>query len=135
MYERYPLLGKTPVIDVSYGLFYNNQLLSCMSFQKGRYKEKNNSVWCLTRFVSIENYVVIGGASKLLSYFEKEFKPDILVSYSDNDYFSGDVYDKLGFVCLGDTNAPRYFWNYHGKEISREQTQLKNYAKNILLYT
>ena len=129
MYESYHLLGKTSVIDVSYGLFYKNQLISCMSFQKGRYKEDNNSVWCLSRFVSIDDYIVIGGASKLLSYFEKSYKPKILVSYSDNDYFSGNVYGKLGFVCLGDTNAPRYFWNYHGKEIPREQTQLKKLCK------
>ena len=129
MYEEYHLLGKTTNITVSYGLFYNNQLISCMSFQKGRYKNNKKSVWCLTRFVTKSEIFIIGGASKLLRKFEKDFSPSILVSYSDNDYFIGSVYSRLGFECLGDTKAPRYYWFLDGKEIKREQCQLRHLSK------
>ena len=129
MYEKYHLLGSTPVQDVSYGLFYNNELVSCMSFQLGRYKEENKPIWCLTRFVTKYGLLVVGGASKLLKQFEREFKPSVLVSFSDNDYFSGGVYDKLGFECKGCTKSPRYFWNLNTKEIKREQCQLKKLSK------
>lgn len=129
MYDKYHLLGKTTIQDVSYGLFYNNELLSCMSFQKGRYKEDKDSVWCLTRFVTTSGYSIIGGASKLLAQFEKDFSPSILISYSDNDFFTGSVYVKLGFACLGDTGSPRYYWYLNEKELKREQCQLKYLSK------
>lgn len=129
MYDKYHLLGKTTVQSISYGLFYNNELVSCMSFQKGRYKENKESVWCLTRFVTKSGLTVVGGASKLLKQFEKEFNPSLLISFSDNDYFSGGVYEKLGFENKGYTSTPRYFWFFHNKEIKREQCQLKKLAK------
>ncbi len=134
-YNLYHILGSTTVESVSYGLFYKDELLSCMSFQKGRYKEGKESVWTLTRFVTKSEYVIIGGASKLLKLFEKEYTPSILVSYSDNDYFSGNLYSVLGFSCCGDTKYPRYYWYYKNKELKREQTQLKTLSKKYpLLY-
>lgn len=129
MYDKYHLLGKTTVQSISYGLFYNNDLVSCMTFQKGRYKEENTSVWCLTRFVTKSGLVVVGGASKLLKQFERDYNPSVLVSFSDNDYFSGDVYEKLGFENKGCTKSPRYFWWLEDQEIKREQCQLKKLSK------
>lgn len=128
-YLKYHLLGTTVVQDVSYGLFYNDELVSCMSFQLGRYKEENKPVWCLSRFVTKSGITIIGGASKLLKYFEREYKPSFLVSFSDNDYFNGDVYDKLGFECKGCTTYPRYFWYLDGYSYKREQCQLKKLSK------
>ena len=52
-----------------------------------------------------------------------------MVSYSDNDYFSGNLYLKLGFVCDGDTRNPRYYWFCGDREIKREQCQLKYLSK------
>lgn len=129
LYEKFHLLGKTTNISVSYGLFFENELISCMSFQKGRYKDCNGSVWCLTRFVTKTGYTVIGGASRLLHQFENTHKPISLVSYSDNDYFTGNVYEKLGFTRMGFTKTPRYYWYLDGIEYKREQCQLKNLSK------
>lgn len=129
MYDKYHLLGKTTIQSISYGLFYNGELVSCMSFQKGRYKENKEPIWCLTRFVTKSGLTLVGGASKLLKHFEKEFNPSLLISFSDNDYFSGGVYGKLGFINKGYTSTPRYFWVLGNKEIKREQCQLKKLAK------
>ena len=128
-YDKYHLLGKTNLITKTYGVFYNNELFSCMSFQKGRYKENKKSVWCLTRFVTKSGYTIIGGASKLLHQFEKEHIPDVLFSYSDNDYFTGGVYERLGFECIGYSRFPRYYWFLNKKEIKRESCQLKILCK------
>ena len=70
---------------------------------------------------------IVGGANRLLKAFEDEFHPLSLVSYSDNDYFIGDIYDKLGFACVGQVN-PRYYWYYGNSEIKREKCQLKYLA-------
>ena len=131
LYDKYHLLGKTTVQAVSYGLYYNNELLACMSFQKGRYKENKEPVWCLTRFVTVSGYSIVGGASKLLKQFEKEYTPTKLVSYSDNDYFNGGVYSKLGFACIGPTHSPRYYWWLEDREIKREKAQLHKLEKKF----
>ena len=129
MYSEYHILGSTSNISVSYGLFYNGELISCMSFQKGRYNYNKLPVWCLTRFVTKSSNIVVGGASKLLSKFEKDYSPDILVSYSDNDYFIGNVYKNLGFINLGYVKTPRYYWYLNDKEYKRERCQLKVLSK------
>ena len=130
MYEKYHLLGSTGVQQVSYGLFYKGSLTASMSFQKGRYTENSEPVWCLTRFVTLSGVCITGGASKLLKAFEREYKPSCLLSYSDNDFFSGGVYSKLGFEDKGVTNSPRYFWWLEGKEMKREICQLRHLSKN-----
>lgn len=135
-YEKNHILGKSTIITCSYGLYYKDNLVACMSFQKGRYKEANKDIWCLSRFVTESGVSVVGGASKLLKSFEREYKPDILVSYSDNDYFMGDIYSILGFIDKGFTRSPRYYWYLHGIEYKREQCQLKLLAKRYPeLYT
>lgn len=97
-----------------YGLFSkkDNSLLSVMSF--GRMRGQNSNYdkpdyYELVRFATIPNVKIIGGASKLLKKFEKEFNPHFILSYSDNDYFSGDVYSKLGFNFEKYT-VPDYYW-------------------------
>ena len=136
MYSKYHLLGSTTIQSISYGLFYNDELISCMSFQKGRYKNENKKVWCLSRFVTKSGYAVVGSANKLLKKFIKENNPDIIISYSDNDYFSGNIYKIMGFECKGDTHSPRYYWFYQDKELKREQCQLRHLSKQYPeLYT
>ena len=98
-----------------------------MSFQEKRYKEG----WCLCRFVTKENMVVIGGASKLFNMFIKEYDPEKVISFSDNDVFSGEVYEKLGFEYSGNTNSPRYYWYLNGNELSRESCQLSKLKKRF----
>lgn len=57
----------------------------------------NLNYYEIVRYATVSQTIVIGGASKLLKHFEKEYDPDYILSYSDNDFFSGDVYSKLGF--------------------------------------
>ena len=121
LYENYHLLERLSMSNVNYGLFFNNELVSCMSFQENRYKEG----WCLCRFVTKGNITIVGGAEKLLKQFIREYDPDKIISFSDNDYFTGNVYDKLGFECLGCNSSPRYYWYLNGEENKREHCQLK----------
>lgn len=121
LYENYHLLERLSMSNVNYGLFFNNELVSCMSFQENRYKEG----WCLCRFVTKGNITIVGGAEKLLKQFIREYNPEKIISFSDNDYFTGNVYDKLGFECLGCNSSPRYYWYLNGEENKREHCQLK----------
>lgn len=78
---------------VHLGLYYGEELVSVMLFTG-----KKNDGWELTRFCSKLNIRVIGGASKLLKYFIKYYKPRTIISFSSNDISSGQLYKKLGFA-------------------------------------
>ena len=90
---------------VALGLFYNDSLVSVMTFCKPRYNR--NYQWELLRYCS--SYNVIGGAEKLFSHFIKEHSPESIVSYCDVAKFKGDVYSKLGFT-LKRKNKPSIHW-------------------------
>lgn len=80
------------------GLYYNNELVSLMTFDKfeGR-KKMIEGEWNLSRFCSKLNTSVIGGASKLLNYFTNIENITKVISYSDNCWSDGSVYILLGF--------------------------------------
>ena len=93
-----------------------------MSFGRKRYSS-NESEYEIHRYCTIPLITIIGGASKLLTHFENDYKPKELLTYSDNDYFLGKVYFKLGFVFEKLTD-PDYYWYKSNVIISRGNTQL-----------
>jgi len=79
--------------SVNIGLYHNDILVSVMTFGKPRFS--NDYDYELIRFCSNAN--VIGGASKLFKYFSKEYTPSKIISYSDNRWGWGELYNTLGF--------------------------------------
>lgn len=79
-----------------YGLYYNDELVSIMTFGKDRFIDKSDS-WQLLRFCSKKGYSVVGGASRLFKHFIREIDPDKIVSYCDIAKGRGTTYEKLGF--------------------------------------
>ena len=83
---------------IRYGLYYNNELVSIMTFSKSRVGVgKNEDGFELVRFCNKKNTLVIGGASKLFKYFIKQHNPNQIVSYSSNDISNGGLYELLNF--------------------------------------
>jgi len=80
------------------GLYFKEKLVSIMTFDnfEGRKKMENNS-WNLSRFCSLINTNVVGGASKLLNYFVKKYNPKKIITYADYEWSDGLLYKKLGF--------------------------------------
>lgn len=93
--------------SVRYGLYYNDELVSVMTFVKPRFSKKYE--WEISRYATLLNTSVIGGANKLFKSFLTEYTPKSIVSYSDRRYFNGNVYSKLGFTMDGYT-SPNYFY-------------------------
>jgi hypothetical protein len=92
---------------VNLGLFYNNELVSLMTFSKPRFDKKHD--WELVRFCNKLNYNVVGAASKLLKYFERNYNPKNIVSYADRCWSKGNLYIKLGFE-LDHISPPDYWY-------------------------
>ena len=108
------------------GLYFENELVSIMTFDnfEGR-KKMTNGGWNLSRFCNKLNTIVIGGASKLLKYFIKKYKPYRVISYADRDWSSGDLYGKLGFDILNDT-LPDYKYIINNKRVHKSRFRKSN---------
>lgn len=98
------------------GLYYNNEIVSLMTFGKKRKIMNYSSLdgeYEMTRFCSKLNYNVIGGASRLFKYFIKMYKPINIISYADRSWSTGNLYEKLGFQFMKKTQ-PNYFYIVDG---------------------
>ena len=111
-----------------YALMYNGNIVQIMSFGKSRYSLK--AEYELLRLCSHKDYVISGGAEKLLSSFKKEISPKSIISYCDISKFSGTSYTRLGFNNIG-RSIPNYWYFKSGKVLSRAATQ-KHKLKAIL---
>ena len=107
--ESYHLQGSTRQAAYNYGLCYENELVQVMTFGKPRYNK--NYEYELLRLCTKPRFKVIGGASKLFKYFERQVKPESIISYCDLSKFSGDVYEKLGFKLSNRTAPARHWYN------------------------
>ena len=108
---------------VKLGLTYKDEVVAVMSFSKARY-DKNDS-WEMIRFCSSQK--VTGGASKLLSYFLKTYNPELIISYSDNRWFTGDMYEKLNFNLTSESIG--FFYTNYSQRFNRLQFQKHKLVK------
>lgn len=104
------------VSSYRYGLFYQGELVSVMTFGKNRFGEGIE----LLRFANKINTNVVGGASKLFKAFINDH-PDIpiIVSFADRRWSSSDAfYPKLGFRQDG-ISRPSYYYIINGRRHNR----------------
>jgi len=96
--------------SIKIGLYYNDTLVSLMTFGKGRIALGGSSnQYELLRFCNVLNTNVVGGADKLLQYFIKTYKPNEIISYADRRWSQGNLYEKLGFIQTH-TSKPNYWY-------------------------
>lgn len=127
--DKYHIQGSNKaMMKINYGLYYNDELMAIMSFGKLRMNKTEEGQYELHRYCVKDGYTIIGGANRLLKAFEKEYKPKYILSYSDNDYFLGGIYERLGFDNKGQC-TPRYYWYLNGEEIKRERCKLDRLEK------
>jgi hypothetical protein len=122
---------------IKIGLYHNNELVSIMTFDKNEGRKKmNDKEWNLSRFCNKINTSVVGGASKLLSYFINEYYPKRIISYADIDWSIGDLYLKLGFKEIYKTQ-PDYKYilddvRIHKSRFRKSRTGITESDLNIL---
>ena len=101
--------------SVNIGLYYKDELICLSTFGKIRYKTNKERLevevagYEIYRSCSKVDYAVVGGASKILSYFIDKYKPDHMSSYVDLRYFNGNSYKTTGFTPMHKTR-PNYFY-------------------------
>ena len=113
-----------------YGLEYNGELISIMSFgglRKNMGRKNIENTFELLRFCNKKDYTVIGAASKLLKHFIIQNNPSKIISYADRRWSIGNLYTKLGFT-FSHTSEPNYFYLINGVRKNRFA-----YRKDILI--
>jgi Zn finger protein HypA/HybF involved in hydrogenase expression len=116
--------------SIKIGLFFNNELVSLMTFGKKRKimgsKHEINK-YELLRFCNKLYTNVVGGASKLFKYFIRNYKYDEILTYADRSWSKGELYEKLGFNFISKT-VPNYYY-----VVNSIRQYRFNYRKNILV--
>jgi hypothetical protein len=123
--NRNHIQGSYKQIQKCYGLYFNQELISVMTFDhfEGR-KKMSQDEWNLSRFCTKLNTVVIGGASKLLNFFLKNNGVSRIISYADKDWSLGNLYETLGFCKLYETK-PDYKYIVNDVRIHKSNLRKK----------
>jgi hypothetical protein len=131
-------LQSKDISKIKLGLFYNNELYSVMTFGKPRFNK--NYEYELIRFCNKKYTTIVGGFAKLLKYFIKNYSPNNILTYSNADFNTGDIYLNNNFKYL-ELTPPNYFYFKNNDILSRYETQtfklkklLNNYDNNLNEY-
>jgi hypothetical protein len=107
--------------SIKLGAFYQDELVSVMTFSKPSLskgaKNSKEGVFELSRFCSKLNTSVVGGASKLLSYFRNNYVWNQIFSYADRRWSNGNLYEKIGFSF--DSSTQPNYWYFVKGDITR----------------
>ena len=106
----------------SLGLYFNGELVSMIVFGKKRLNLGNKvfaeGEYELLRFCSKLGTSVVGGASKLFKHFLNENNVVSVISYCDNRWSVGKLYNELGFS-LSHCSEPNYYYVINGRRENR----------------
>lgn len=116
---------------VNLGMYYENELVSLMTFSKPRFNKKYE--WELVRFCNKLGYHVPGGASKLLKHFERAYNPKSIVSYADRRWSQGNLYSKIGFKLVS-ASKPNY-WYFNSDKVLESRVKYQKHNLSNLLKT
>ena len=132
--EKYHIQGYLAA-SIRLGLFYRGKLVSVMTFRK------HKKGYELSRYCTIRSFSIIGGAGKLLSYFEKNYEWDNLHTYADKRWSTGNLYKQLGFRHIHDSTPNYFYWKHSPIRLSRLNFQkhklqncLENYDETLTEY-
>lgn len=104
-------IDEDSVSKYNIGLFLHNELVCAASFGERKISKKQQ--FELIRFANKINHNVVGGFSKIMKYFMKQYKPSELITYADIRWSGinpqNTVYSKNGFEYI-DTSSPNYFY-------------------------
>jgi hypothetical protein len=115
------------ITKYNYGLFSGDAMIACMTFGKPRFSKAAD--YELIRYCTLVNSSIIGGASKLLSAFRKQY-PGSILSYADRRWSQGNLYKTLGFTWVHNT-PPNYKYYKYKYALSRYKCQ-KHLLKTLL---
>lgn len=114
---------------LSLGLFFEGDLVSLLCMGKPRFNKEFE--WEIIRYTNKLNIKVLGGFSKLYSYFEKNFNPKSVITYANKRLFTGKVYLHSGFQ-FSHNSDPGYFYIKNGYPVGSRYKFQKHKLQSLL---
>jgi hypothetical protein len=93
--------------SIKLGAYFQDELVGVMTFGKRTISKNSSCSWEIMRFCT--KCHIPGLASKLFKHFTRNWQVDDVISYSDNRWDTGRLYQTLGFV---QKNIPRPGYAY-----------------------
>jgi hypothetical protein len=99
------------------------------------FRKNSNKIFELSRFCT--SYSVIGIASRLLKYFEKNYEWNKIYTFADRRWSEGNLYEKLKMIEEGKINPDYSYFKgqnrYHkfGFRHKQMKNKLENYNSNL----
>jgi len=128
--DLYHLQGANKLSEVCFGLFYQEELVGVIDLGRHHRKKEKESI-VLTRLCFKAGLQVIGGSGKLFKAcieYCKNKNINKIISWSDNRYSSGFIYEMLGFEKVKDLRPDYYYLNIKNPKnrISKQSQSKKN---------
>jgi len=120
-FNKNHLYGHSPS-KISFGLIYNEEIVSVVSMRVPRQKKHRQSLSIeICRFASLQDSMIMGGFSKIFKRIKvwaaNEGFMQVL-TYADLDTGTGNVYEQAGFKFIGET-GPSYWYSDGQKRFDR----------------
>lgn len=93
---------------VKLGCFHDGKLVAMATFGPQRYG-KAEGYFELLRYANLRDHFVVGGFSKLLAHFRRNYEAKHLISFADARWSAGGMYESNGFKLVRTSN-PNYFY-------------------------
>jgi len=128
--DLYHIQGGNRLSNVCFGLFYEEELVGVVDLGRHHRKKEKDSV-VLTRLCFKAGIQIVGGSGKLFKActkwcLDKGIKN--IVSWSDNRYSNGTVYERLGFKLVEELPPDYYYVNIKNpkRRLSKQSQSKKN---------
>lgn len=115
--------------SIRLGLFYADELVQVLTFSRSRFSSQYE--YELVRLCSKINHTIVGGSQKLFTHFIKKFQPRSIVTFADRRFFSGKIYNTLGFSFTEYTLPNYYYFRSPKKLESRLHYQKHKLQKTL----
>lgn len=118
--------------NIHIGLMYMDTLVAVMSFSKRKVLNSKNE-WEISRYST--SHTVIGGFNKLLSFFEKKYRPVKITSYALRNWSSkmNNIYTKNGFSLVNE-GFPNFYYIKNGVRFNRIPFQKHKLKDKLQLF-
>lgn len=128
-FDHFHIQGAPALVLRYFNLVYDGEVVGSMTASRHHRQNVNGNAVVLSRLCFADNCNVQGGSSRLLGAFREWAVGEgygSILSWSDNAWTSGRVYNVMGFE-LGREYGPDYFyWNSDRKEFRSKQSQKKS---------
>lgn len=113
--------------STTYGLFYNDILVSTLTYRR------HYEAYEIVSYCDILSYIVVGGYTKLFNYFIDIINPTSVYSYVDRSWLDNTLFIQFNFkaVCI---TSPSYYYVIKGIRVNEHAVDIKQYSNIFKIY-